>query len=85
MGADMVGIAEVDDGHATLYLSSRGHVIGCSNIHDAYFLVGRTIGEAIGSGRRAKPMLLPGESEVMLYGSTFCQGDVEVIGPDELT
>jgi hypothetical protein len=84
---DMVGIAEEDDGHATLYLSGRGQVIGCSNVHPAWFLVGRTIGEAldtIGHGKRARPMLLPDEDEITLYGVTFRQGDAEVIGPDAL-
>lgn len=84
---DIVSIAEEDDGHATLYLSGRGQVIGCSNLHPACFLVGRTIDEAldaIGSGKRAQPMLLPDESEVTLYGVTFRQGDDGIIGPDDL-
>jgi hypothetical protein len=87
LGTDMIGIAEEDDGHATLYLSGQGFVVGCSNVHPACFLIGRTVGEAldaIGSGKRAQPMLLPFESEVTLYGVTFRQGDKEVIGPDEL-
>jgi hypothetical protein len=40
--------------------------------------------EAIGSGKRAQPMLLPHESEVTLYGITFRQGEDEVIGPYDL-
>ena len=87
LGTDMVSIAEEDDGHATLYLTSRGEVIGCSNVHPACFLVGRTIGEAldaIGSGKRAQPMLLPHESKVTLYGITFHQGEAEVIRPHDL-
>ncbi len=84
---DFVSIAEEDDGHATLYLSGLGQVVGRSNVHPACFLVGRTIGEAleaIGSGKRAQPMLLPDENNVTLYGVTFRQGDDEVIGPDDL-
>lgn len=87
LGTDMVGIAEEDGGHATLYLSSLGQLIGCSNVHPAYFLIGRTIGEAldaIGHGKRAQPMLLPDEDEITLYGVTFRQGDEEVIGPNDL-
>jgi hypothetical protein len=30
-------------------------------------------------------MLLPGESEITLYGITFRQGDIDVIGPASLT
>lgn len=84
---DFVSIAQEDDGHATLYLSGRGQVIGCSNVHPACFLVGRTIGEAlnaIGSGKRAQPMLLPEESEVTLYGVIFREGDDDIIGPEDL-
>lgn len=84
---DIVSIAEEDDGHSTLYLSGRGQVIGCSNVHPACFLVGRTIVEAldaIGSGKRAQPMLLPDESDLTLYGVTFRQGDDEIIGPADL-
>lgn len=87
LGTDMVGIAEQDGGHATLYLSGLGQVIGCSNVHPACFLIGRTIGEAldaIGRGKRAQPMLLPDEDEITLYGVTFHQGDEEVIGPNDL-
>lgn len=87
LGTDMVSFAEEDDGHATLYLSGRGHVFGRSNVHPAVFLIGRTIGEALdalGSGRRAQPMLLPDEDEITLYGVTFRQGDREVIVPSGL-
>lgn len=87
LNTQIVGIAEEDDGHATLCLSGRGQVIGCSNVHPACFLVGRTIGEAldaIGRGKRARPMLLPHDSEVTLYGVTFRRSDDEVIGPDHL-
>lgn len=83
----MVGIAEQDDGHAELYLTDKGHVVGCSLVHPACFLVGQTVAEAleaIGSGKRARPMLLPGDKEISLYGITFRQGDEGVIGPDEL-
>ena len=83
----MVGIAEQDDGHAELYLTQEGQVIGCSLIHPACFLVGRTFEEAmeaIARGVRARPMLLPGQEEVTLYGVTFRQGDEAVIGPSQL-
>ena len=87
LGAKLIGIAEVDDGHAELYLSDHGQVVGCSLIHPACFLVGRTVQEAleaIGSGKRAQPMLLPHEEEITLFGITFRRGDTDVIGPNEL-
>lgn len=87
LGTTMVGIAEEDDGHAELYLTQEGQVIGCSLIHPACFLVGRTFAEAmdaIGRGERARPMLLPAQEEVTLYGVSFRQGDEAVIGPAQL-
>jgi hypothetical protein len=83
----MVGIAEEDDGHAELYLTQEGQVVGCGLVHPACFLVGRTFGEAmdaIGRGERASTMLLPEQDEVTLYGITFRQGDEAVIGPAQL-
>jgi hypothetical protein len=67
LGTQMIGIAEQDGGHAELYLSERGQVIGCSIVHPACYLIGRTVREAfeaIGSGRRAQPMLLPDEDKL---------------------
>jgi hypothetical protein len=87
LGAKMIGIAEQDGGHAEFYLSEGGHVIGCSLVHPACYLIGRTVQEALealGSGRRAQPMLLPDENEITLYGVTFRRGDSEVIEPSEL-
>ena len=72
-----VGIAEQDSGHGELYLAERGHLIGCSLVHDAYWLVGRTFAhgmEAIAKGERSRPILLPEDDEVMLYGVTFRHG-----------
>jgi hypothetical protein len=88
LGTKMVGIAEEDDGHAELYLTQEGQVIGCSLIHPACFFRGNTITEAmeaVGRGVRARPMLLPGQDEVTLYGDTFRQGDEGVIGPSQLS
>ncbi len=85
LAMDLVSIAEQDDGHAALYLTDRGHMIGCSLVHPACFLVGQTFGkalQAIWSGERARPMLLPDEEEVILYGNRFRRGDPVVIGPD---
>jgi len=87
LGTTMAGIAEEDDGHAELYLTQEGRVVGCSLIHPACFLVGRSFGEAveaIGRGERASPMLLPEQDEVTLYGITYRQGDEAVVGPAQL-
>jgi hypothetical protein len=87
LATTMVGIAQQDDGHAELYLTEREEVIGCSLVHFALWLVGRTFPEAreaIVRGEPSKPMLLPGENGVTLYGSVYLQGDPAVIGPSDL-
>lgn len=84
----MVGIAEVDDGHAELYLTERGQVIGCSLVHDAFWLVGETFSAAmdeICAGKRHRPMLLPDQQEVWLYGDRFRRGDAGVVEPYDLS
>lgn len=70
----MVGIAEKDDGHGELYITERGQVIASSLVHPAVSFVGPSFQEAmerIGRGQRFRPMLLPGQHEVMLYGIPF--------------
>ena len=87
LATTMVGIAEVDDGNAELYLTRRGQVIGCSLVHDAFWLVGETFSAAMDetcAGKRFAPMLLPGQHEVWLYGDLFKAGDPRVIGPADL-
>jgi hypothetical protein len=81
----MSGIAETDDAQGELYMTDAGHVIGCSLVHDAFWLQGRTFAEAmerIWSGERSRPMLLPGQEETVLYGTTFRPGDPEILTPD---
>jgi hypothetical protein len=83
----MVGVAEQDGGHGELYLTERGQVVGCSLVHPACWLVGETFEDAIVAlveGRRSKPMMLPEQQEVTLYGTRFRQGDNEVLGPADL-
>ena len=80
----MVGIAEVDNGHGELYMTQGGQVISCSLVHPACSLVGRTFAEAmeaIGRGERSRPMLLPEQPAVTLYGVVFRQGEPDVLGP----
>lgn len=87
LGTTMVGIAEQDDGHAELYLTESGQLIGSSQVHPACFLVGRTFQEAlegIGSGVRATPLLLPDQDHITLYGRLFRRGNEEVLGLAEL-
>jgi hypothetical protein len=81
----MAGIAETHDAQGELYMTGAGHVIGCSLVHDAFWLQGRTFAEAmerLWSGERSRPMLLPGQQEAILYGISFRRGDSEILTPD---
>ena len=83
----MVGVAEQDGGHGELYLTERGQLVGCSLVHPACWLVGQTFQEGLLDlieGRRSRPMMLPGQREMTLYGTRFEQGDDEVLGPRDL-
>ena len=87
LGTKIVGVAEQDGGHAELYLTGRGQVLGFSLIHPACWLVVETFGsalQALTEGRRSKPMLLPGQEGVTLYGTRFHRGDAGVLGPTDL-
>jgi hypothetical protein len=84
LGMQIVGIAEAHNAHGELYITDRGHVIGSSIIHGACWFQGRSFAEAmeaILSGTRSRPMLLPGQTEMMLYGNTFRHGDAALITP----
>ena len=85
LGTHLAGIAETHNAHGELYMTGGGHVIGCSLVHDAFWLEGRTFAEAmerIWSGGRARPMLLPSQQEVALDGSTFQRGHPDILTPE---
>src|SRR5207302_10503693 len=67
----LVGIARVHADHAELYMDSAGRCFGRSLMHDAFYFRGDSFAEAaegILLGKRARPMLRPGQSSVTLYG-----------------
>ena len=85
LGTHIAGIAETHDAQGELYMTEGGHVIGVSLVDDAVWLEGRTFAEAmerIWSGKRSRPMLLPGQEETILDGTTFRRGDPEILTPD---
>ncbi len=82
--ATAIGIGELHNAHGELYMTNRGQLFGISVIHPACFFEGRTFDEAITAivqEKRSRPMLLPGQDRVELYGEEFLQGDAEVVGP----
>jgi hypothetical protein len=75
---ELVGIAELDDGHGSLYVAADGRVFGLSDVHDAFFFGGATFSVAIEHlllGERLQPMLHPAQREVTLYGVVYRCGD----------
>ena len=75
--SELVAVAEVHNSHGLLILDSAGRCFGGSLIHDAFYFEGHSFGEAVERlliGRKARPMLRPGQDRVSLYGETFAQG-----------
>lgn len=56
LATTMVGIAEQDGGHAELYLTQRGQVIGRSLVHPAFWLVGETFSHRDGQDQFRQPV-----------------------------
>jgi SUKH-3 immunity protein len=74
LGTLLVGIAEVHDGHGELYVATDGRCFGRSCIHDAFYFEGQTFADAVERsllGRRVRPMLLPDQPSVSLYGIQY--------------
>jgi hypothetical protein len=75
LGSRLVGIADVHNAHAELYLAADGrcfesHCIG----HPAFYYRGASLADAVEGlllGRRARPMLKPDQESVSLYGEQF--------------
>jgi hypothetical protein len=81
LGTRLFGIAGVHNAHGELFIASDGRCFGSSNIHPAFYYYGASFAEAIEGillGRRARPMLLPGQQTVTLYGEQFTADSPEV-------
>ena len=80
----LVPIGECDFGHDALLMATDGRCFGLSYIHEAFYFHGNTLREAITrilTGRRARPMLLPRQSSVTLYGEVFNQNSPSLYTP----
>jgi hypothetical protein len=84
VGSSLIGIAEAGGGNGELYLAADGRFFGRSCIHEAYYFEGASFAEAVEKallGRRVRPMLLPGQASVSLYGITYTAESLEVYTP----
>jgi hypothetical protein len=81
LGSRLVGIADVHNAHAELYLAADGRCFGSSCIHPAFYFKGESFAEAVQGilfGRRSRPMLQPGQEFVTLYGERFTADSPEL-------
>jgi hypothetical protein len=81
LGTRLVGIADIHYRHGELYAADDGRYFGRSCIHDAFWLEGLSISEAVERsllGRRSRPLLRPDQPWVTLYGIRFTADSPEV-------
>lgn len=70
----LVNIAEVDSGHAALFMDGTGACYWKSNVHDAFAFGGDSLQEFLEDvvvNRRRKAMLRPDQASVSMYGLTI--------------
>lgn len=78
LGEPLIPIAETHNAHGILYIGQSGRCFGASLIDETVWLEGESFEGAIRSltaGRRARPILLPGQESAVLYGETYAIGD----------
>lgn len=81
LGSRLVGVADVHNAHGELYLAADGRCFGSSSIHPAFYFEGESFAQAVQGvllGRRAQPMLRPGQESVTLYGERFTANSPEL-------
>jgi hypothetical protein len=84
LGKTLVGVAEVHNAHAELYVDTRGRCFGVSLMHTATWLQGETLDIALEGllvGLRPRPILLPGQDYVLFFGDAHRVGDSHLFDP----
>ena len=74
----LIAIAEIHNGHGQLLMDEAGRCFGVSLMHAATWFEGAILAAALRSlltGLKGRPILLPGQTAVELYGQTFVEGD----------
>lgn len=77
----LIGIAEVHHRHEQLYIDQTGKCYVLSGVSDDFSYCGADFTTAMQNlllGRRLRPMLLPGQESVMLYGITYTADNPEI-------
>lgn len=81
LSTELVGIAEVHNGYADLYVDSSGRCFCLSIVDDGFYFEGSSFDEAIERlllGRRSRPMLRPEQRTVWHYGEEIGADDPRV-------
>jgi hypothetical protein len=81
LGEPLIGIAEIHNGHAELYVDGSERYYVASYVHDAFSFAGASFAESMERlllGRRTQPMLRPDQSNVVCYGEVFTADDPRV-------
>ncbi|RXU67668.1 hypothetical protein CW358_06175 [Pseudomonas protegens] len=79
-----VCLGDVHHGHAQLWLDSQGRLFSNGLVAPIMLFVGHDFAqgvEALLKGYRLRPMLLPSQEEVMVWGERFRTGDPLVLTP----
>jgi hypothetical protein len=74
LGVHLFRVGSTSSGAELIYVASDGRVFGRSELHDAFYLYGLTFGgacDALLFGKRARPLLRPGQAYATLYGQVF--------------
>ena len=81
LGTSLLGVAEYHNAHAELFVDTSSRCFGQSRIHDAFYFEGDPFWDAVAriiEGRRARPLLRPGQGAVRLYGHRFTADSPEL-------
>ena len=77
----LIGVADVEDGHAELYVDASGRWFFASSIHGAFAFEGASFAQAMERqllGQRSQPMLRPDQSSVVMWGEVYTSDDSRV-------
>jgi hypothetical protein len=78
---ELVGVANIQNAHAELYLDTRWRFFWASCIDDGFCFEGASFSEAMERlllGRRHRPMLRPDQHEVTMYGEVITTDDPRI-------
>lgn len=84
LGETLFGIAQVHNAHSELYVDGRGRCFGVSLMHPATWFEGESLDVALErllAGLRPRPILLPGQDGVEMFGETYRAGDDRLFDP----